>query len=199
MAEWGRLAKKARRTLLESHWFSAVLGPRGHHHIVDHHHLCLALLQEGERVLSGMTIRHRPAGPLLLFKHLRRTQRRDAQPGQERQAAAGRAPRRQDAGDGRPSGAGAARRPLRAYRSRASATGQFWPPGSITRCGERSCADFRYERRGVAHLKGLGKGSKMRYVPLHSAASGQLPHPGLPRSKRAPGWKPAAPSSAPAC
>ena len=28
-AEWGRLAKKARRDLLKSHWFPAVLGPRG--------------------------------------------------------------------------------------------------------------------------------------------------------------------------
>lgn len=26
---WARLAKKARRSLLESHWFPAVIGPRG--------------------------------------------------------------------------------------------------------------------------------------------------------------------------
>ena len=50
-AEWARLAKKARRDLLASHWFPAVLGLRGRYHIVDHHHLGLALLQEGvERV-----------------------------------------------------------------------------------------------------------------------------------------------------
>ena len=50
-AQWSLLAKRAKRELLESHWFPAVLGPRGRHHIVDHHHLGLALLQEGvERV-----------------------------------------------------------------------------------------------------------------------------------------------------
>ena len=32
--------------------------------------------------------------------------------------------------------------------------------------------DFKHERRGVAHLKVSGKGSKTRYVPLHPAASG---------------------------
>lgn len=32
--------------------------------------------------------------------------------------------------------------------------------------------DFKHERRGVAHLKVSGKGSKTRYVPLHPAVSG---------------------------
>jgi hypothetical protein len=45
--EWAALPKKARRKLLASHWFPAVRGPRGEHYIVDHHHLGLALLQEG--------------------------------------------------------------------------------------------------------------------------------------------------------
>jgi hypothetical protein len=50
-AEWAGLGKKARRALIESHCFPAVLGPRGRHYIVDHHHLGLALLEEGvERV-----------------------------------------------------------------------------------------------------------------------------------------------------
>lgn len=31
--------------------------------------------------------------------------------------------------------------------------------------------DFRHERRGVRHLRVLGKGGKTRYVPLHPAAS----------------------------
>ena len=49
--EWARLGRKARRELLVSHWFPAVFGPRNRYHIVDHHHLGLALLQEGvERV-----------------------------------------------------------------------------------------------------------------------------------------------------
>ena len=34
--------------------------------------------------------------------------------------------------------------------------------------------DFRHERRGVAHLKVSGKGSKTRYVPLHPAAHGLI-------------------------
>jgi hypothetical protein len=55
-AEWARLEKKARRDLLESHWFPAVLGPRGRYHIVDHHHLGLALLQEGVERVSVMML-----------------------------------------------------------------------------------------------------------------------------------------------
>ena len=55
-AEWARLAGKARHRLLESHWFPAVLGPRDRYHIVDHHHLGLALMQEGvERVRVMVT------------------------------------------------------------------------------------------------------------------------------------------------
>jgi hypothetical protein len=55
-AEWARLAKKARRNLLESHWFPSVLGPRGRYHIVDHHHLGLALIQEGVQRVRVMVL-----------------------------------------------------------------------------------------------------------------------------------------------
>ena len=49
--EWKGLSKKDRKQLLASHWFPAVLGPRGRSFIVDHHHLGLALHEEGvERV-----------------------------------------------------------------------------------------------------------------------------------------------------
>ena len=49
--EWAALSKKNRKELLASHWFPSVLGPRGLSYIVDHHHLGLALLEEGvERV-----------------------------------------------------------------------------------------------------------------------------------------------------
>jgi hypothetical protein len=50
--EWAGLSKKDRKQLLQSHWFPAVLGPRGRSYIVDHHHhLGLALHEEGvERV-----------------------------------------------------------------------------------------------------------------------------------------------------
>jgi hypothetical protein len=46
-AEWAALKAKDRRELLASHWFPAVRGPDGRHHIVDHHHLGLALWGEG--------------------------------------------------------------------------------------------------------------------------------------------------------
>ncbi|MDP9043671.1 MAG: chromosome partitioning protein ParB [Pseudomonadota bacterium] len=46
-ADWAALTKKQRHALLDSHWFPAVYGPGDRYYIVDHHHLGLALLQEG--------------------------------------------------------------------------------------------------------------------------------------------------------
>ncbi len=46
-AEWRKLGRKKRKQLLASHWFPGVLGPKDRVHIVDHHHLGLALLEEG--------------------------------------------------------------------------------------------------------------------------------------------------------
>ena len=46
-AEWRQLTQPALRQALDSHWFPAVAGPRGKTYIVDHHHLGLALLEEG--------------------------------------------------------------------------------------------------------------------------------------------------------
>ena len=63
--------------------------------------------------------------------------------------------------------------------SRPSAIAPCWPPllyHALRReelC-KLSVKDFRHERRGVAHLKVFGKGSKTRYVPLHPAASGLI-------------------------
>ena len=34
--EWAGLAKKARRSLLESHWFPAVVGPRGRYRAIPY-------------------------------------------------------------------------------------------------------------------------------------------------------------------
>lgn len=45
--DWATLSKKDRKQLLQSHWFPSVLGPRGRYYIVDHHHLGLALHEEG--------------------------------------------------------------------------------------------------------------------------------------------------------
>ncbi len=47
--EWARLPKKRRKAELESHVFPAVIGPGGEHFIVDHHHLGIALIDEGVR------------------------------------------------------------------------------------------------------------------------------------------------------
>lgn len=48
-AEWAALSKKARKLLLASHWFPAVIGPQGQYFIVDHHHLGMALHEAGQR------------------------------------------------------------------------------------------------------------------------------------------------------
>lgn len=45
--EWAKLNKKERAKRLKQQWFPSVLGPKGKHYIVDHHHLGLALLEEG--------------------------------------------------------------------------------------------------------------------------------------------------------
>ena len=46
-AEWKRLKKKERQQVLESHVFPAVLGLEGAYYIVDHHHLGIALMEQG--------------------------------------------------------------------------------------------------------------------------------------------------------
>jgi hypothetical protein len=44
---WRNMRKKDQKELLATHWFPAILGPKGEAYIIDHHHLGLALLQEG--------------------------------------------------------------------------------------------------------------------------------------------------------
>jgi hypothetical protein len=44
---WTSLGKKERAAAIDSHWFPAVLGPKGRYYVVDHHHLGLAWLHEG--------------------------------------------------------------------------------------------------------------------------------------------------------
>ena len=56
-AEWKQLGRKKRRELLGRHWFPGVLGPKGHCYIVDHHHLGLALLEEGVDRVPVMVLR----------------------------------------------------------------------------------------------------------------------------------------------
>ena len=45
--QWAQIGKKRRKSELECHVFPAVLGPGKDYFIVDHHHLGLALLEEG--------------------------------------------------------------------------------------------------------------------------------------------------------
>ena len=40
---WARLGKKARTEMLAIHCFPGVIGPKGRHFIVDHHHFCRTL------------------------------------------------------------------------------------------------------------------------------------------------------------
>jgi len=46
------LSGKKRQALVEQHWFPTIIGPKQQHFIIDHHHLGVALYEEGqERVL----------------------------------------------------------------------------------------------------------------------------------------------------
>ncbi len=53
-AQWRELGKKKRKELIEAHWFPGVLGPKQRVYIVDHHHLGLALLEEGVKSVPVM-------------------------------------------------------------------------------------------------------------------------------------------------
>lgn len=54
---WQTLGEKAWRAALASHWFPIVLGPKGLNYIVDHHHLGMALLEEGVKEVSAMVLK----------------------------------------------------------------------------------------------------------------------------------------------
>ncbi|MDP9012049.1 MAG: chromosome partitioning protein ParB [Pseudomonadota bacterium] len=49
---WGRLGKKQRKTEIDQHVFPAVLGPGRDYFIVDHHHLGIALIEQGVEEVS---------------------------------------------------------------------------------------------------------------------------------------------------
>jgi hypothetical protein len=46
-ADWKKLRKKEREHAIQSHSFPAVLGPGHEYYIVDHHHLGIALIDQG--------------------------------------------------------------------------------------------------------------------------------------------------------
>lgn len=49
--EWNDLTQKKRAELIDSHWFPSIIGPNKQYYIVDHHHLGLALHQEGQQTV----------------------------------------------------------------------------------------------------------------------------------------------------
>ncbi len=130
------------------------------------------------RALSGMTVRHRLAALSSLFEHLCESNAVTHNPVK-----------------------GVKRPPVESYEGKTPVLGDHQAralleaPDGISLKGKRDRAilatllyhalrreelckltvkDFRHERRGVAHLKVSGKGSKTRYVPLHPAASGLI-------------------------
>ncbi|KVD03073.1 chromosome partitioning protein ParB [Burkholderia ubonensis] len=54
---WKTLGKRERKAAIDSHWFPAVVGPEGRHFITDHHHLGLALIEEGETTVKAMLLK----------------------------------------------------------------------------------------------------------------------------------------------
>jgi hypothetical protein len=54
---WRSLGKKKRKELIDAHWFPGVIGPKNKVYIVDHHHLGLALLEEGVKSVPVMVQR----------------------------------------------------------------------------------------------------------------------------------------------
>lgn len=56
-AHWKSLDKKSRAQAIATHWFPAVLGPGQEYFVVDHHHLGLALIEEGVTDVQVMVLR----------------------------------------------------------------------------------------------------------------------------------------------
>lgn len=54
---WKTLDKKARAQAIATHWFPAVLGPQREHFVTDHHHLGLALIEEGVKTVKMMVLK----------------------------------------------------------------------------------------------------------------------------------------------
>ncbi|WP_266168637.1 ParB-like protein [Dyella subtropica] len=54
---WRSLGKKKRKELIDAHWFPGVIGPKSKIYIVDHHHLGLALMEEGVKDVPVMVQR----------------------------------------------------------------------------------------------------------------------------------------------
>jgi hypothetical protein len=56
-AAWAAMRAKERKHFLDRHWLPAILGPTQAAFIVDHHHLGLALLEEGVKSVSMVILK----------------------------------------------------------------------------------------------------------------------------------------------
>jgi site-specific recombinase XerD len=128
------------------------------------------------RGLSGMTVRHRLAALSSLFEHLCEKNAVTHNPvkGTKRPKVETQEGKTPALGDHQ------ARRLLAApmgdsileKRDRAILTTLLYHALRREELCKLKVKDFKYERRGVAHLRVSGKGGKTRHVPLHPAASG---------------------------
>ena len=130
------------------------------------------------RTLSGMTIRHRLAALSSLFEYLcdKNAVTHNPVKGVKRPVVESYEGKTPALGDHQarelldaPSGAS-----LKGKRDRAILATLLYHALRREELCKLTIKDFKHERRGVAHLKVSGKGSKTRYVPLHPAASGLI-------------------------
>ena len=131
-----------------------------------------------QRTLSGMTIRHRLAALSSLFEYLceRNAVTHNPVKGVKRPVVESYEGKTPALGDHQarelldaPSSAS-----LKGKRDRAILATLLYHALRREELCKLTIKDFKHERRGVAHLKVSGKGSKTRYVPLHPAASGLI-------------------------
>ena len=130
------------------------------------------------RGLSGMTVRHRLAALSSLFEHLceRNAVTHNPVKGVKRPSVESYEGKTPALGDHQaralldaPDGVS-----LKGKRDRAILATLLYHALRREELCKLTVKDFRQERRGVAHLKVSGKGSKTRYVPLHPAAGGLI-------------------------
>ena len=130
------------------------------------------------RGLSGMTVRHRLAALSSLFEHLceRNAVTHNPVKGVKRPSVESYEGKTPALGDHQaralldaPDGSS-----LKGKRDRAILATLLYHALRREELCKLTVKDFRQERRGVAHLKVFGKGSKTRYVPLHPAAGGLI-------------------------
>ena len=129
-----------------------------------------------QRTLSGMTIRHRLAALSSLFEYLwdKNAVTHNPVKGVKRPVVESYEGKTPALGDHQaralldaPNGAS-----LKGKRDRTILATLLYHALRREELCKLTLKDFKHERRGVAHLKVSGKGSKTRYVPLHPAASG---------------------------